>query len=62
MPEGYISLTFPENRVWGFQRDVTVHREFKPKKDTMEYTVFVRFGVQLEEPNAVTFADAAADA
>jgi hypothetical protein len=62
MPAGYISLTFPENRVWGFQRDVTVHREFKPKKDTMEYTVFVRFGVQLEEPNAVTFADAASDA
>jgi HK97 family phage major capsid protein len=55
MPSGYVSLTFPQNRIWGFQRDVTVHREFKPKKDTVEYTVFVRFGVQIEETDAVAF-------
>ena len=55
MPAGYVSLTFPENRIWGFQRDVTVHREFKPKKDTVEYTVFLRFGVQIEETDAVAF-------
>lgn len=54
-PDDYVSLTFPENRIWGFQRDVTVHREFKPKKDTVEYTVFVRFGVQIEEANAIAF-------
>ena len=54
-PDDYVSLTFPENRIWGFQRDVTVHREFKPKKDTVEYTVFVRFGVQIEETDAVAF-------
>jgi len=54
-PDDYMSLTFPENRIWGFQRDVTVHREFKPKKDTVEYTVFVRFGAQLEEAKAVAF-------
>ena len=54
-PEDYVSLTFPENRIWGFQRDVTVHREFKPKKDTTEYTVFVRFGVQIEETDAVSY-------
>ena len=54
-PDDYVSLTFPENRIWGFQRDVTVHREFKPKKDTTEYTVFVRFGVQIEETDAVSY-------
>jgi HK97 family phage major capsid protein len=56
MPANYISLTFPENRIWGFQRDVTVHREFQPKKDTIEYTTFLRFGAQIEETNAVAFA------
>ena len=55
MPAGYVSLTFPENRIWGFQRDITVHREFKPKKDTVEYTVFLRFGVQIEETDAVAY-------
>ena len=60
-PDDYVELTFPSNRVWGFQRDVTVHREYKPKKDTIEYTVFVRFGIAWEELDAVAFADAAAD-
>jgi hypothetical protein len=60
-PEGFVDLTFPQNRVWGFQRDITVNREYKPKKDTIEYTVFVRFGIQWEEQDAVAFADAAAD-
>jgi HK97 family phage major capsid protein len=55
MPTGFVSLTFPENRIWGFQRDVTVHREFQPKKDTIEYTTFLRFGVQVEETDAVAF-------
>jgi HK97 family phage major capsid protein len=58
MPANYISLTFPENRIWGFQRDVTVHREFQPKKDTIEYTTFLRFGAQIEETDAVAYAKA----
>jgi HK97 family phage major capsid protein len=58
MPADFVSLTFPENRIWGFQRDVTVHREFQPKKDTIEYTTFLRFGVQVEETDAVAFAKA----
>lgn len=45
-------LTFPENLIWGIKRDITVHREFKPKKDTIEYTVFVRQGVQIENLDA----------
>jgi hypothetical protein len=57
-PAGYVDLTFPQNRVWGFQRDITVNREYKPKKDTIEYTVFVRFGIQWEELDAVSYADA----
>jgi hypothetical protein len=60
-PAGYVDLTFPQNRVWGFQRDITVNREYKPKKDTIEYTVFVRFGVQWEEEDAIAFADAGSD-
>jgi len=60
-PAGYVDLTFPQNRVWGFQRDITVNREYKPKKDTIEYTVFVRFGIQWEELDALAYADAAAE-
>jgi hypothetical protein len=60
-PADYVDLTFPANRVWGFQRDITVNREYKPKKDTVEYTVFVRFGLQWEELDAVAYADAASD-
>jgi hypothetical protein len=61
-PAGYVDLTFPQNRIWGFQRDITVNREYRPKKDTVEYTVFVRFGIQWEELDAVAYADAASDA
>lgn len=57
-PEGYVDLTFPSNRIWGFQRDITVNREYVAKKDTIEYTVFVRFGIQWEEEDAIAFADA----
>jgi len=60
-PEGYVDMTFPANRVWGFQRDITVNREYVAKKDTIEYTVFVRFGIQWEEEDAISYADAAAD-
>ena len=56
-PAGYVDLTFPSNRVWGFQRDITVNREYKPKKDTIEYTVFVRFGLAWEELDAVAYVD-----
>jgi hypothetical protein len=56
-PADFVDLTFPQNRVWGFQRDITVNREYKPKKDTIEYTVFVRFGLTWEELDAVAFAD-----
>ena len=60
-PDGYVDLTFPSNRIWGFQRDITVNREYVAKKDTIEYTVFVRFGIQWEEEDAVAWVDAPAD-
>lgn len=60
-PDDYVELTFPQNRVWGFQRDVKVNREYKIKKDTIEYTVYVRFGITWEELDAVAFADAGAN-
>ena len=57
-PADYVDLTFPSNRVWGFQRDIVVNREYKAKKDTIEYTVFVRLGLTWEELDAVAYADA----
>lgn len=60
-PADYVDLTFPSNRVWGFQRDITVNREYQAKKDTIEYTVFVRLGITWEELDAVAYADAAAE-
>lgn len=60
-PDGFVDLTFPANRVWGFQRDIVVNREYVAKKDTIEYTVFVRFGIQWEEVDAIAYADAALD-
>lgn len=59
-PADYVDLTFPQNRIWGFQRDITVNRFYVPKKDTIEYTVFVRFGINWEEQDAVAYAVKAA--
>ncbi len=54
-PENRVELTYPQNRIWGIQRDITVNREYVAKKDTIEYTVFMRFGVAWEELNAVSY-------
>jgi hypothetical protein len=45
---GEVHLTFPQNFILGVKRDVTVYREFKPKKDTIEYTLFIRVGIAIE--------------
>ena len=50
---GVLDLTFPNNRLFGIQRDIQVFREFKPKKDTIEYTQFTRVATQIE--NAASF-------
>jgi hypothetical protein len=49
---GELELTFPDNRIWAIKRDVTVGREYKIKKDTIEYTVFTRVGVAVENLDA----------
>lgn len=49
---GYVELTDPKNRIVGIKRAITVYREFKPKKDTVEFTVFTRMGVGIENLDA----------
>lgn len=56
-PDNHVELTFPANRVWGFQRNITVNREYQAKKDTIEYTVFIRFGIAWEELDAVAYSN-----
>lgn len=43
-------LTNPSNLVWGIQRDIEVFKEFKPKKDSIEYTMFTRVGAAVRNP------------
>lgn len=50
---GYAELTFPQNRIWGIKREVQVMSEYKPKKDAIEYTAYVRVGVQYENTDAL---------
>ncbi len=49
---GDIHLTFPNNVVIGIKRDVTVYRFFWPKKDSIEYTMYTRVGVEIEQADA----------
>jgi len=45
-------LLDPQNLIWAIKREVEVFREFKPKKDSTEYTVYCRSGVQVEHGEA----------
>lgn len=49
---GDIHLTFPQNFIVGIKRDVVVYRLFQPKKDTIEYTLFLRVGCAFENYDA----------
>jgi len=49
---GELWLTFPQNLLWGVKREITVYREFKPKKDTIEYTMFTRVGTEVDNKDA----------
>ena len=49
---GEIHLTFPQNFIIGIKRDVVVYRLFQPKKDTIEYTLFIRVGCAIENYDA----------
>lgn len=45
-------LTDPNNLIWGVKREIQVYRQFVPRKDTIEYTMFTRVGCTIENPNA----------
>ena len=49
---GDVHLSFPNNVVIGIKRDVTVYRFFWPRKDSIEYTLYTRVGVQIEQADA----------
>jgi hypothetical protein len=45
---GHVELTHPDNRLWGIKREIKVYRKFAEKKDAVEFTVFTRQGVQID--------------
>lgn len=49
---GDIWLLDTQNLIWGIKREITVWREYKPKKDTIEWTIFTRVGTGVENPAA----------
>jgi hypothetical protein len=49
---GFVELTFPNNRVIGIHRDITVYRQFKPKTDTIEYTQYMRVASNIENADS----------
>lgn len=49
---GEVWLTFPKNLVWGVRRDIEVFREFKPKKDAIEFTLYTKVATEVENKDA----------
>lgn len=49
---GDLWLTFPQNLLWGVKREIKVYSQFAQKKDTIEYTMYTRVGVQIENADA----------
>lgn len=49
---GDVWLVDPNNLIWGVRRDIQVFREFVPRKDTIEYTMYTRVGCAVENPLA----------
>lgn len=45
-------LVDPDNLIWGVKREIQVFRQFVPRKDTIEYTMYTRVGAAIENPNA----------
>jgi hypothetical protein len=45
-------LVDPQNLIWGVKREIQVYRQFVPRKDTIEYTMYTRVGAAIENPNA----------
>lgn len=49
---GDVWLVDPNNLIWAVKRDIQIFREFKPKKDTVEYTLYIRCGTNIENGEA----------
>lgn len=45
-------LVDPSNLIWGVKREIQVFRDFVPKKDSIEYTLYTRVGCTVENPQA----------
>lgn len=45
-------LTDPNNLLWGVKREIQVFRQFIPRKDTVEYTLYTRVGTAVENEAA----------
>lgn len=52
----FVELTFPNNRIVGIHRDITVYREFKPKADTIQYTQYMRVASNIENAESYVIA------
>lgn len=46
-------LLDPQNLLWGVKREIKVYKNFAEKKDTTEWTLYTRVGVQVENLEAV---------
>jgi len=49
---GELWLTDPQNLIWAVKREVQVYRQFAQKKDSIEYTVYLRVGTAIELTDA----------
>ena len=51
---GELWLVDPKNLIFGVKRDIRIHREYVAKKDTIEYTIYMRAGVGVQRDVAFT--------
>jgi len=59
--DGYFILTHPDNHLWGVKREIKVYRKFAEKKDAIEYTVYTRQGVQIDNLEAYVIVEEITD-
>lgn len=45
----FLEFTAPKNRLIGIQRNIQIMKQYSQKKDTFEYTCYVRFGLGVQD-------------
>lgn len=45
----FLEFTAPQNRLVGIQRNIQIMKQYSQKKDTFEYTCYVRFGLGVQD-------------